>query len=139
MLRSVMFTRTRVFALALLLLLTQQFGVLHSLSHVRPLPAGSAVAATLAAPGSPAAKAAKAATAATAATDPVGSELPADGLCQVCLLLLALGAAALPALLQWLAVRQPSLQRDRPALPARQTRPGAPYLARAPPRGLALT
>ena len=133
MLRSVMFTRTRVFALALLLLLTQQFGVLHSLSHVRPLPAGSAVAATLAAPGSPAA------TAATAATDPVGSELPADGLCQVCLLLLALGAAALPALLQWLAVRQPSLQRDRPALPARQTRPGAPYLARAPPRGLALT
>ena len=130
MLRSVMFTRTRVFALALLLLLTQQFGVLHSLSHVRPLPAGSAVAATLAAPGSPAA---------TAATDPVGSELPADGLCQVCLLLLALGAAALPALLQWLAVRQPSLQRDRPALPARQTRPGAPYLARAPPRGLALT
>ena len=136
MLRSVMFTRTRVFALALLLLLTQQFGVLHSLSHVRPLPAGSAVAATLAAPGSPAAKAA---TAATAATDPVGSELPADGLCQVCLLLLALGAAALPALLQWLAVRQPSLQRDRPALPARQTRPGAPYLARAPPRGLALT
>ena len=133
MLRSSMFTRTRVFALALLLLLTQQFGVLHSLSHVRPLPAGSAVAATLAAPGSPAA------TAATAATDPVGSELPADGLCQVCLLLLALGAAALPVLLQWLAVRQPSLQRDRPALPARQTRPGAPYLARAPPRGLALT
>ena len=130
MLRKLMFTRTRVFALALLLLLTQQFGVLHSLSHVRPLPAASGVAATLAAPGSKAAK---------AATDPVGSELPADGLCQVCLLLVALGAAALPALLQWLAVRQPSLQRDRPALPARQTRPGAPYLARAPPRSPALT
>ena len=125
-----MFTRTRVFALALLLLLNQQFGVLHSLSHVRPLPAGSAVAATLATPGSLAAK---------AAADPVGSELPADGLCQVCLLLVALGAAALPALLQWLAVRQTSLQRDRPALPARQTRPGAPYLARAPPRSPALT
>ena len=130
MLRPLMFARTRVFALSLLLLLTQQFGVLHSLSHVRPLPAGSAVGVTLGAPGSPAA---------TAATDPVGSELPADGLCQVCLLLVALGAAALPALLQWLAVRQPSPQRDRRTLPARQMRAGAPYLARAPPRSPALT
>ena len=130
MLRSLMFTRTRVFALALLLLLTQQFGVLHSLSHVRPLPAASGVAATLAAPGSKAAK---------AATDPVGSELPADGLCQVCLLLVALGAAALPALLQWLAQRQRSLKPNRPALPAWRARPGAPYLARAPPHGSALT
>ena len=130
MLRPLMFARTRVFALALLLLLTQQFGVLHSLSHARPLPAGSAVGVTLGAPSSPAA---------TAATDPVGSELPADGLCQVCLLLVALGAAALPALLQWLAVRQPSPQRDRRTLPARQMRAGAPYLARAPPRSPALT
>ena len=130
MLRSHMLSRTRVFALALLLLLTQQFGVLHSLSHVRPLPAGSAVGVTLGAPGSPAA---------TAATDPVGSELPADGLCQVCLLLVALSAAALPAVLPWLAVRQPSPQRNPPALPARQTHPGAPYLARAPPRSPALT
>ena len=132
MLRPLMFARTRVFALALLLLLTQQFGALHSLSHVRPLPAGSAVGVTLGAPSSPAATA-------TAATDPVGSELLADGLCQVCLLLVALGAAALPALLQWLAVRQPSPQRDRPTLPARQMRAGAPYLARAPPRSPALT
>ncbi len=130
MLRSLMIARTRVFALALLLLLTQQFGVLHSLSHVRPLPGGAAVATAQAAAEHAAARAAK---------DPVGSESPGDGLCQVCLLLVALGAAALPALLQWLAVRQSSSQRDRPTLPARQIRAGAPYLARAPPRSPALT
>ena len=130
MLRTLMFNRTRVFALALLLLLTQQFGVLHSLSHVRPLPAGRAVATALPALGSLAAK---------AAIDPVGSESPGDGLCQICLLLVALGAAALPALLQWLAARQRCPRRVRPALPALQSRRSAPYLARAPPPGPSLT
>ena len=128
-----MFTRTRAFALALLLLLTQQFGVLHSLSHVRLLPAGVAVAGAATASNG---------TAAQAATEPshaASTELPADGLCQVCLLLAALGAAALPALLQWRAERQRSLNPNRPALPAWRARPGAPYLARAPPHRSALT
>jgi hypothetical protein len=145
-----MLTHTRAFALALLLLLTQQLGALHSLSHGRLLPAGVAVAGVATATDTTAAVTAADAADATAtdrsAADPTATdltvngppvtELPADGLCQVCLLLVALGAAALPALLQWLAVRQRSLHRHRPALPARQACPGAPYLARAPPRGL---
>jgi len=126
MLRNQMFTRTRAFALALMLLFAQQFGVLHSLSHVRLQPAGVAVVATDSA-------------AVKAATDPTVAELPADGLCQVCLLLAALGAAALPAGLQWLTARPGGLHGNRPAPPALQARPGAPYLARAPPRQFALT
>ena len=135
MLRSHMLTRTRTFALALLLLLTQQFGVLHSLSHVRLLPASVAVAVA----GAATASNSTAAKTATEASHAASTELPADGLCQVCLLLVALGAAALPALLQWLAERQRSLNPNRTALPAWRARPGAPYLARAPPRGPALT
>ena len=133
MLCLLMFTRTRAFALALLLLLTQQFGLLHNLSHVRRLPAGVALAGPATASDSAAAKAA------TAPNHPASSELPADGLCQVCLLLVALGAAALPALLQWLVQRQRRLTPNRPALPAWPIRCGAPYLARAPPHGSALT
>ena len=124
-----MFTRTRAFALALLLLLTQQFGVLHGLSHSRSLPAAAAVAGAAALPDRRPDR---------AATDPADSESPGDGLCQVCLLLVALGAAALPALLQWLAGRQRCPRRVRPALPALQSRHSAPYLARAPPPGPSL-
>lgn len=124
-----MFTRTLSFALALMLLLTQQLWALHSLSHGRSLPASTLMLAA----GGTVTKSS------TTRTDPVESEQPADGLCKVCLLLLALGAAALPAGLQWLAVRQRGLRCDRPTLPALQTRPGAPYLARAPPLRLALT
>jgi hypothetical protein len=115
------FTRTRAFALALLLLVTQQFGVLHSLAHVRLLTTATAGVATDSTAGR------------SAIADPVGSELPSDGLCQICLLLAALGAAALPVLLQWLAVCQPKLHPRQPAPPAAPARPGAPHQARAPP------
>ena len=105
-------------SLALLLLFTQQLGAAHLLSHVlhpdgrgpahadHAVPAG-AVEATHADAG--------------------------DALCQVCLVLATLVAAALPALWRW------RLPRLRPALlalpatrpPARRAR--APYRARGPP------
>lgn len=112
-------------ALALLLLLTQQLGLQHLLSHGLKNAALVAVAAT-SAPTAPTADSAD--TAHTAASDAT-----ADGLCQACLALVVLGTATLPALLRWAAR---VLRAAAPAtLVVRAVRrgAGAPYLARAPP------
>ncbi len=119
--RSLMTRRLIAVALALVLLVTQQLGLQHLLSH--GLQGGvSGAVSTHAHPAHDDA-------AATDATDTA-----ADGLCQACLALVVLGMAALPALLRWAA---PVLRSPAPARPvARTTRrgAGAPYLARAPPR-----
>jgi len=105
-----MMARCLALALALLLLVTQQLGLNHLLSHGLPTPPAAAAA------GAP---------------QPEASA--ADGLCQVCLALAVLGTAAWPALLRWLA---PVLRAAAPAAPAERSArrgAGAPYLARAPP------
>lgn len=99
--------------LSLLLLLTQQWGTLHLLSH--GLQGSAAVASADAG----------------AAAEPQADA--GDALCQVCLVLAALGAAGLPALWRWLA-RPPRAAAPpaspRPAVP----RPApAPWHARGPP------
>jgi hypothetical protein len=134
MLCDLMRLRALSLALALLLLLTQQFGLQHMLSHA--LRAPTADRALLADGALPAG--------APLTTDPtpaaLSDEVPgADRLCQVCLVLSAFVAACLPALLAWRARPQrwhlsAASRRQAPHL-----RPGAPYLARAPPAGLALT
>ena len=118
--------RALALALALLLLLTQQLGAQHRASHGRV----SAALATLAAwlPVST--------DTGPAADDPVPRDgSPADAPCQVCLLLAALTAAALPALLSW---RGPALRSPAPLAPPAWRRAAAvgrrPYQARAPPR-----
>lgn len=114
MLATAVSRRLIALTLSLLLLLTQQWGTLHLLSHGLQ---GTSVA-----------------------TGPVGDGTAADhqadagdALCQVCLVLAALGAAAAPALWRWLA-RAPRatapLVPPRPAVP----RPApAPWHARGPP------
>jgi hypothetical protein len=106
-------------ALSLLLLLTQQWGTLHALSH--GLHGGDpASAVQTAAPDDAPAR--------HAATADAG-----DALCQVCLVLAALGAASLPALWRWqgLAPRAAAPLAPRPVSGARRT--PAPWQARAPP------
>lgn len=122
MLAGPMRQRTLSFALALLLLVTQQLGLLHLLSHLAP-PAGPGVA-QLAADRAP------------AHADGAGNDA-ADALCQACLVLATLGAATLPALLRWVAPRAVFAAPARPALPPPATAAGVPYLARAPPAFLA--
>ena len=108
-------------ALALLLLVTQQLGLQHLLSHGLQSAAIAAVATT-------AHRAHVDASTTNAATDAA-----ADGLCQACLALVVLGTATLPALLRWAT---PVLRAAAPVAPvARAVRRGAaaPYLARGPP------
>jgi len=112
-------------SLALLLLLTQQLGALHLLSHVlHPGGLGPAVwsDADLVA-AAPAAADADEATHAAAG----------DALCQVCLVLATLVAAALPAVWGWRPPRPcpAALALPVPRPPARQAR--APCRARGPP------
>ena len=115
--------RALTLALALLLLLTQQLGVQHRWSH------GSAGAAHSA----PWVQATADASPAPAEPEPVHGG-PADSLCQVCLLLAALAAAALPALLCLRGLARRGVLPPA-ALPARRCGTAtAPYLARAPPR-----
>ena len=105
-------------ALALLLLLTQQLGLQHLLSHGLKNAELAAVAAH---------------TARTATGDATAADVTADGLCQACLALVVLGTATLPTLLRWAAW---ALRAAGPAaLVVRAVRrdAGAPYLARAPP------
>lgn len=102
--------------LALVLLVTQQLGLQHLLSH------GLQTTVPV--------------TAAAAPTDAgdTHADAAADGLCQACLALVVLGTATLPAPLRWAA---PVLHAMVPAAPvARAVRRGAaaPYLARAPPQ-----
>jgi hypothetical protein len=108
-------------ALSLLLLVTQQWGSLHLLSHGLH---GTANTAT--------------ATATATAGDETSAHEPAlvdagDVLCQVCLVLAAVGAAALPALWRWL-VRAPRAARlPAPPRPAAARPEPAPWHARGPP------
>lgn len=108
--------RTVSLILALVLLFTQQLGLQHLLSH------GLAGAQSAATPGPPARDAGHGAEAAAA-----------DGLCQACLVLATLGMATLPAVLRWLAPRQPAATPAAPARRAISARCNAPYQARAPP------
>lgn len=118
-------------SLALLLLLTQQLGALHLLSHVlHPGGQGPAVWAdadlVAAAP-------------AAADADEATHAAAGDALCQVCLVLATLVAAALPAVWGW---RQPRPQLAALVLPAPRLlarRASAPYRARGPPGLPALT
>jgi hypothetical protein len=113
MLGTPMRHRLLALTLSLVLLLTQQLGGPHLLSHgLQP----AAPAAAVAADGGHAHQADA-----------------ADALCQVCLVLATLGAASLPLLWGWLlrpARSAAPLQRPPPA-PARHA--GAPYRARGPP------
>ncbi|OGA99421.1 MAG: hypothetical protein A3E25_17825 [Burkholderiales bacterium RIFCSPHIGHO2_12_FULL_69_20] len=122
MLAGPMRQRTLSIALALLLLVTQQLGLLHLLSHLAP-PAGHGVVL-------------QAADRAPAHADTAGNDA-ADALCQACLVLATLGAATLPTLLRWVAPRAVFAAPARPALPPPATTAGVPYLARGPPAFLA--
>ncbi|MBC7728057.1 MAG: hypothetical protein H7242_10700 [Microbacteriaceae bacterium] len=118
-------------ALALLLLLTQQLGLQHLLSHGLRNAALVAVVATSA---YTAYTADSAHTAHTAAGDTTATDVTADGLCQVCLALVVLGTAALPALLRWAARVLRAAAPAALAVRAVRRGAGAAYLARAPPR-----
>lgn len=111
-------------SLALLLLLTQQLGAAHLLSHVLH-PAGQGPAhgdhGQLAAPPVPAG-------AAEATHADAG-----DALCQVCLVLATLLAAGLPALWRWCLARLRAAALVLPATQPPAPRAGAPYRARGPP------
>ena len=120
MLRASMQHRALALALALLLLVTQQFGLQHLLSH------GSAAASWVTA-------------GAAADASPADDGQPADGSCAVCAVLASIAFAVLPALLLWQATRR---RGSAPRLPARETpaaRSNPHYLARAPPAQLAMT
>jgi hypothetical protein len=109
-------------ALALVLLVTQQLGLQHLLSHGLQT-AGLA----------PAASASASTGAHTTHGDAASADAAADGLCQACLALVVLGTAALPALLRWAVVVQRAVAPGAPVLRAVRRSAGAPYLARAPP------
>ena len=117
-------------AQALLLLLTQQLGLQHLLSHGLKNAALVAVAATSAPPADSADTADTAHTAASAAT---ATDATADGLCQACLALVVLGTATLPALLRWAARVLRAAAAAALVVRAVRRGAGAPYLARAPP------
>jgi hypothetical protein len=119
MLAPSMTPRLIALALALVLLLTQQLGLQHLLSHGLQTAALASVSAHTT-DGDPA-------TAHTAA------DTAADGLCQACLALVVLGTATLPALLRWAAtVHRAAVPGARWVRAARRGA-AAPYLARAPP------
>jgi len=126
MLAPVLNRRILAIALALLLLVTQHLGLQHLVGHA--LQGDAATAGHVLA--APAADQAASGDLADATDD------AADGLCKLCLLLATLGAATLPALLQWRA--QLRTQAVRVATQLRQwAAPALPgYQARAPPRFL---
>jgi hypothetical protein len=130
MLGASMRRRLLSLSLALLLLLTQQLGAVHLLSHVLH-PDGHGPAAV--------ADAGHTAGSADAhAADSTHADA-GDALCQVCLVLATLVAAALPAVWGW---RLPRPQAATLALPAPRPaarRASAPYRARGPPGLPALT
>lgn len=109
--------RLIAFALALLLLVTQQLGLQHLLSHGLQS-AGLAAVST---------------SAQHAHVDASATDAAADGLCQACLVLVVLGAATLPALLRWAAPVRRAAAPVPPAAHAVRRGAGAPYLARGPP------
>ncbi len=122
MLLASMQHRALALALALLLLVTQQLGLQHLLSH------GSAAASWVAAGAT--------ALASPADAGPVDDGQPPDGSCAVCAVLASIAFAVMPALLLWLATPR---RGSAPQLPARETpaaRSNPHYLARAPPAPL---
>lgn len=112
-------------ALALVLLVTQQLGLQHLLSHGLQTVGLAAVSTTAHA---------DAATSDTDTDIDTGNDDAADGLCQACLALVVLGTAALPGLLRWAARVLRSPAPVSPAARPVRRGAGAPYLARAPPR-----
>jgi hypothetical protein len=118
MLGPPMTPRLIALALALVLLVTQQLGLQHLLSHGLHTP-GLAAAAPVAAH--------------TAHGDAASADAAADGLCQACLALVVLGALTLPAGLRWAAMGLRATAPGAPRLRAVRRGAGAPYLARAPP------
>lgn len=121
MLALSMTSRLIALALALLLLLTQQLGLQHLLSHGLQTAGQAAVATATAA-------------ADTAHGEAASADAAADGLCQACLALVVLGTAALPAGLRWAARVLRAAGPGAPMLRTVRRDAGAPYLARAPPR-----
>jgi hypothetical protein len=116
MLGAAMRHRLLALCLSLLLLLTQQLGQLHLLSHGLQPPAQTDVQALdRADPGHSADVAA------------------GDALCQVCLVLATLGAAGLPAVWRWLAGRASATEPLAPPRPAPARLAAVPFQARAPP------
>jgi hypothetical protein len=109
--------RLTALLLGLLLLLTQQWGTLHLLSHGLQ---GAAAMATADA-GAP--------------SDRPGDVQPdaGDALCQVCLVLASLAAAGLPALWRWLARPPRAAAPLAPPCLAAPRRAPAPWHARGPP------
>ena len=134
MLGATMHSRALALVLAWLLLLSQQFGVQHALSHGRTLgPGGGAAGASVVAAAD------TGLSMAPGLALPGGDKPPADGLCAVCLLLATLGAAAVAAVLRcWLAGQRCSAPAWR-AQPAAASRRAAHYRARAPPAAFALS
>jgi hypothetical protein len=114
MLRAPMIRRLHALTLSLALLLAQQLGALHLLSHV--LQPAAHTAAVAQADG-------QRATQADAG----------DALCQVCLVLATLAAASLPAVWGVLARRATAAAPRPPCLPAPARPAPAPYRARGPP------
>jgi hypothetical protein len=117
MLRASMQHRALALALALLLLVTQQFGLQHLLSH------GSHATSWVAA-------------GAAADARPADDGQPADGSCAVCAVLASIAFAVLPALLLWLATRRRGSALQLPACETPAARSNPHYLARAPPAAL---
>lgn len=115
--------RALALALAWLLLLTQQVGLLHLLSHAHG-------------PGGPAPQrgvADAAAPAAAADRLEAADGQPADDLCRLCLGLAGLGLALVPALLPWLRAGLAPVAPRWQALHHAAARPVAAFQARAPP------
>jgi hypothetical protein len=119
MLGAPMTPRLIALALALVLLVTQQLGLQHLLSH-------GLQAAGLAADTAHAT--------AHATTPDATPDAAADGLCQACLALVVLGTATLPALLRWATRVQRAVAPAAPVRRAMRRGAAAPYLARAPPQ-----
>lgn len=134
MLCATMPSRALALVLAWLLLLTQQFGLQHALSHGRMggLSGGAAGVSVVAA-------AAAGLSRAPGPALPGGDGQPVDGLCAVCLLLATLGAAALATVLRCWATGQRCSALAWRAQPAAATRRVAHYRARAPPAAFALS
>lgn len=104
-------------ALALVLLVTQQLGLQHLLTHGLQGAAGSVGARAVA----------------TSHEAPAHDDGSADELCQACVALVVLGSATLPEQPAWAL---PTAVHDTPAAPAIAPllrHAASPYLARAPP------
>ena len=123
MLIGAMRRRLLPLALSLLLLIAQQLGAQHLLSHVLQLDGhGHADRAQTTLAGGPA-----------SADDPATEAEAGDALCQVCLVLATLAAVAGPVAWGWAAQRMRCTAPQPLAQAAPLRRAWAPYRARGPP------